>query len=303
MNNSISLKALSYALILTISIMLLEIIGGILSRSLALISDAGHMLMDSISLMIGFIALKISGKKPTENKTYGFYRAEIISAFINGILLAFVAFYIFREAYIRLLEPMSILEKPMLIIATIGLSANIASALILFKPSRLSLNIKGVFLHVLSDTFSSFSVIIGGIIISFTKIYLIDTLLGIGISMLIFKGSYQLLKETINILMEGTPKGLKIKDIINEVTKVKGVKNIHDLHVWSITTNMNALSAHIVLDNIFLEEASKILYEIREVLKNKFKIMHTTLQIEYEICPEGKICIFSIKDKKLKEDS
>lgn len=297
MNNNISFKALSYALILTFSIMLLEIIGGIFSRSLALISDAGHMLMDSISLLISFIALKISEKKPTESKTYGFYRIEILSAFINGILLAFVAFYIFREAYMRLFEPVSILEIPMLIIATIGLSTNIASALILYKPSHLSLNIKGAFLHVLSDALSSFFVIIGGIIISFTKIYLIDTLLGIGISMLIFNGSYQLLKEAFNILMEGTPKGLKIKDIIDEMVKVKGVKNVHDLHVWSITTNMNALSAHIVLDNIFLEEANKILYEIREVLKNKFNIMHTTLQIECELCPEGKICIFSIENK------
>ncbi|MEM3507749.1 MAG: cation diffusion facilitator family transporter [Nitrososphaerota archaeon] len=297
MNNNISFKALSYALILTISIMLLEIIGGIFSRSLALISDAGHMLMDSISLLISFIALKISEKKPTESKTYGFYRIEILSAFINGILLAFVAFYIFREAYMRLFEPVSILEIPMLIIATIGLSTNIASALILYKPSHLSLNIKGAFLHVLSDALSSFFVIIGGIIISFTKIYLIDTLLGIGISMLIFNGSYQLLKEAFNILMEGTPKGLKVKDIIDEMVKVKGVKNVHDLHVWSITTNMNALSAHIVLDNIFLEEANKILYEIREVLKNKFNIMHTTLQIECELCPEGKICIFSIENK------
>lgn len=297
MNNNISFKALSYALILTFSIMLLEIIGGIFSRSLALISDAGHMLMDSISLLISFIALKISEKKPTESKTYGFYRIEILSAFINGILLAFVAFYIFREAYMRLFEPVSILEIPMLIIATIGLSTNIASALILYKPSHLSLNIKGAFLHVLSDALSSFFVIIGGIIISFTKIYLIDTLLGIGISMLIFNGSYQLLKEAFNILMEGTPKGLKIKDIIDEMVKVKGVKNVHDLHVWSITTNMNALSAHIVLDNIFLEEANKILHEIREVLKNKFNIMHTTLQIECELCPEGKICIFSIENK------
>jgi len=277
--------------------MVLETIGGIFSRSLALISDAGHMLTDSISLLISFIALKISEKKPTEDKTYGFYRIEILSAFINGILLAFVAFYIFREAYSRLFEPVSILEMPMLIIATIGLSINIVSALILSKPSRLSLNIKGAFLHILSDTFSSFSVIMGGIIISFTKFYLIDTLLGIGISILIFNGSYQLLKEAINILMEGTPKGLKIKDIINEIVKVKGVKDIHDLHVWSITTNMNALSAHIVLDNIFLEEASKILYEIREILKNKFNIMHTTLQIECESCPEGKVCVFSIKNK------
>ncbi|MEM3062263.1 MAG: cation transporter dimerization domain-containing protein, partial [Nitrososphaerota archaeon] len=112
-----------------------------------------------------------------------------------------------------------------------------------------------------------------------------------------FNGSYQLLKEAFNILMEGTPKGLKVKDIIDEMVKVKGVKNVHDLHVWSITTNMNALSAHIVLDNIFLEEANKILYEIREVLKNKFNIMHTTLQIECELCPEGKICIFSIENK------
>jgi cobalt-zinc-cadmium efflux system protein len=297
MNNTISFKALSYALILTTSIMLLEIIGGILSRSLALISDAGHMLMDSISLMISFIALKISKKEPTESKTYGFYRIEILSAFINGILLAFVAFFIFREAYMRLFEPIIILEIPMLIIATIGLSANIVSALILSKQSHLSLNIKGAFLHVISDALSSFCVIVGGIMINITKIYLIDTILGIGISILIFNGSYQLLKEAVNILMEGTPKGLKIKDVMDEILKVKGVKNVHDLHVWSITTNMNALSAHIVLDNIFLEDASKILYEIREILKNKFKIMHTTLQIECELCPEGKVCVFSIKNK------
>jgi cobalt-zinc-cadmium efflux system protein len=297
MDNKASFKALSYTLFLTISIMLLEFIGGIISGSLALISDAAHMLIDSTSLMIAFLALKISERKPTENKTYGFYRAEILSSFINGVLLAFVAFYIFREAYLRLLNPINILEKPMLIIAIIGLSVNIVSALILFKPSNLSINIKGAFLHVLSDTISSIGVIIGGIMILFTKIYVIDTLIGVGISVLIFNSSYQLLKETINILMEGTPKGLKIKDIINEIIKVKGVKGVHDLHVWSITTNMNALSAHIVLDNIFLEEAGKILHEIREILKNKFNIMHTTLQIECELCPEGKICIFSITNK------
>jgi cobalt-zinc-cadmium efflux system protein len=297
MDNKASFKALSYTLFLTISIMLLEFIGGIISGSLALISDAAHMLIDSTSLMIAFLALKISERKPTENKTYGFYRAEILSSFINGVLLAFVAFYIFREAYLRLLNPINILEKPMLIIAIIGLSVNIVSALILFKPSNLSINIKGAFLHVLSDTISSIGVIIGGIMILFTKIYVIDTLIGVGISVLIFNSSYQLLKETINILMEGTPKGLKIKDIINEIIKVKGVKGVHDLHVWSITTNMNALSAHIVLDNIFLEEAGKILHEIREILKNKFNIMHATLQIECELCPEGKICIFSITNK------
>ncbi|MEM1574509.1 MAG: cation diffusion facilitator family transporter [Nitrososphaerota archaeon] len=301
MNNKANIKALSYALFLTLIIMFFEIIGSIISGSLALMSDAAHMLIDSTSLIVAFIALKISEKKPTENKTYGFYRAEILSAFINGILLAFVAFYIFREAYLRLFNPINILEKPMLIVAIIGLSVNIFSALILFKPSNLSLSIKGAFLHVLSDAVSSIGVIIGGIIIFFTKLYVVDTLIGIGISILIFRGSYQLLKEAINVLMEGVPKGLKLENIINEIIKVKGVKNIHDIHVWSIATNVNALSAHIVLDNISLKEADKILNEINILLKNKFNITHTTLQIECDLCPKGTICIFSPENENQKD--
>jgi len=273
-------KRVFITLLLTIGICLLEFIGGIISGSNALIADAGHMLTDSASLFVCYFAALIAMRKADLRKTYGYFRIEILASMINGTLLIVLALFVIISAIRRYFEPIEVDGKIMLIVSIAGLVANIAGIYILREHTH-NLNIRGAFLHIIGDTLSSLGVISGSIIIILTGFNLIDSILGIIIGLFIFYNAIRLIKDATDILMESVPHELKIEDIINELkSDIKGVKDIHDIHIWSISSGIYVLSAHIVTDVNTLTESDEIINKVKSLMNTKYNIAHTTIQIE-----------------------
>lgn len=280
--NSKSIKILLYSSIITFLFMLIEFFGGVFSKSLALISDSGHMLSDSFSLFLSLGAVYVSSKKPDISKTFGYKRLETISAFVNGILLVLIALFIIKEAFERFFYPTAVLVTPMLIISSIGLIINITSGILLFTGAKENLNIKSAFLHVMSDLLGSIGAITAALIIKFTGFVYADPLISIFISILILNSSVGILKESMDILMEATPKGLIFEQVINDMLSIEGVNNVHDLHIWSLTSNKTLLTAHILIDDNI--DSSNIIKKVKGILHDNFHIHHSTLEIETVKC-------------------
>ena len=287
-------RNLLIVLSITALIMFAEIIGGFLANSLALLSDAGHMLTDVLALSLSLIAMKFAQKSPTASKTFGFYRLEILAALFNGVLLLFVSFYIFYKAYHRLLYPEEIKGLFMIVVAVIGLLANGAGLIILRKSAFHNLNVKSAFFHVLGDTISSGGVVLGGVLILFTGWYLVDPIIGIFIGILILRGAYALVKESVDIFLEATPKDIDMEEMLTDIKKIEGVRGIHHVHLWTITSGINAMSAHVLIDDVLTSTSAPILKEIKTVLREKYNIEHCTIQFESELCHDD-----YIKDAKI----
>lgn len=287
MNNQ---RRLALALFIILLIFLVELVGGFVSNSLALLSDAGHMLTDTMALGLALLAALFAARPATKERTFGFYRLEILSALFNGSLLALVALYIFYEAVVRFLNPVTVRSDILLLVATVGLLANIGAAVILAKSSRDSLNVRGAFLHVLSDLASSVAVIIGGVLIRYLGWYYIDPFLGIVIGIMILRGALGLVLESVNILLEATPRDTNLEEVAATIRLVNGIEDLHDLHIWTITTGMNAISAHLVIADALADKAAAIVAEVKAVLQAKYQINHATFQTECESCPAGLIC-------------
>jgi cobalt-zinc-cadmium efflux system protein len=277
---------LGAALVITATLFFVELAGGYISNSLALLSDAGHMLTDAFSLTLALLAAIFATLPPNRKNTFGFYRLEILSALLNGSVLTLIALFIFYEAFQRLFHPAVIQSTIMLAVATIGLLGNIGGAVILARASRDNLNVRGAFLHVLSDGVSSVGVIIGGLLIHFLGWYYADPILGFLIGLLILRGAVGLIWESIIVLLEATPKGIKLYNVIAAMTTVKGIKDIHDLHVWAISSGINTISAHILIKEGEAARTNEILGEVREILRAKFNITHSTFQTECEECSD-----------------
>jgi cobalt-zinc-cadmium efflux system protein len=288
-------KPLFVALWITAVVMVAEFVGGLLANSLALISDAAHMLTDIAALLLGILAFRFSTKPPTNKTTFGLHRLEIFAAQINGGVLVLLSFFIFYESYQRLLQPEPIKGPLMLAVASVGLVANIVGVRVLHKTSRENLNIKAAFLHVVGDLISSIGVIIGGIIISLTGWFPIDPLLSIMIGLIILKGAYSVVKETAAILLEAVPKHIDLEKLIQEVTAIEGVKSFHDVHVWTITSGLYALSGHVQLQDQQISESTRILEVIQQQLSQHYKINHTTLQLECHACEPDRVCSLATK--------
>lgn len=266
--------------LVTISIMILEIIGGLVSNSLALLSDAGHMFTDVLAISLSFFAIKFAIKPSTPEKTYGFYRLEILAAFLNGLLLCFIAFYIFYKAFNRFMHPGEINSLCMLGVASIGLLANCFGIYYLSKANLNNLNIRSAFFHMLGDSISSVGVIIGGVWIYYTKLYVVDSLISFMIGFLILRGAFSLLKESIDIFLESTPNHIDQKQLVQEMCQVYGVKGIHHLHIWTITSDIYAISAHVSIDDQLISKSAVILKELKSLLQKKWKMEHITIQFE-----------------------
>jgi cobalt-zinc-cadmium efflux system protein len=277
-------KDLLIAFSITFLMMVAEVIGGLLSNSLALLSDAGHMLTDNLALLLSFFAMTFASLPATDRKTFGFYRLEILAAFVNGIVLVLISFYIIFHAYLRMIHPQPVQGTLMLVIAIIGLVANVIGAMFLFKHSHTSLNIRGAYLHILGDALSSVGVVIGGIIILYTGWYLIDPILSVMISMVIIYGAWALVKESVNILLESAPAHINIDTIAEEIAKLKGVREAYHIHLWSITSGVYALSAHVLIDDQMVSDSRELNDRVRKLLSERFKIMHSTIQLECERC-------------------
>jgi len=269
---------------ITFVVMIAEIIGGLLANSLALLSDAGHMLTDMLALGLSIIAMRFAQKPPTASKTFGFYRLEILAAFFNGILLLFISFYIFYEAYQRLVHPEEIKALFMLIVAAIGIVANGVGIVILRKSASRNLNVKSAFFHIVGDTISSGGVIVGGLVILYTGWYIVDSLIGVFIGMLILRGAYSLVRESADIFLEATPKDINVEKMLSDLHKIEGVKDIHHLHLWTITSGIYAMSAHVLIKDLLVSRSAQILRQIETLLKNKYNMEHMTIQFESESC-------------------
>jgi cobalt-zinc-cadmium efflux system protein len=271
-------------LLITSLVMIAEIIGGLLANSLALLSDAGHMATDILALSLSIIAMRFAQKPPTPSKTFGFHRSEILAAFFNGIVLLFISFYIFYKAYQRFVHPEEIKGLFMIIVAGIGLLANGVGIIILRKSALRNLNVKSAFFHIVGDTISSGGVIVGGLVILSTGWYIIDSLLGVFIGMLILRGAYGLVKESVDIFLEATPKDIDVEKMLSDLHKIDGVKDIHHLHLWTITSGIYAMSAHVLIEDLLVSRSEQILRQIETLLTSKYNMEHTTIQFESESC-------------------
>lgn len=271
-------RILWIALILTTSFLIIELIGGLISGSLALISDAAHMLTDSTALFIALIATYLGKRQSDERRTFGYYRFEVLAAAFNTSLLFLVTIYILYEAYQRLFLPSEIHSLTMLGIAVLGFFANLASMLLLSKDKESSLSLKSAYLEVWSDMIGSLGVILAALLIRFTQWMWLDSLVALLIGLWILPRTWALFKETINILLEGVPTHLKIEKIKTELNSIEGLKAFHDLHVWAITPDKIILTAHLLVEK--QDKGEEIRSKVQQVLRKKFGISHTTLQIE-----------------------
>ncbi len=273
-------KGLTIALIITFSIMILEFIGGLVTNSLALLSDAGHMLSDSSSLLLSLVAFWFAAKPPSPNKTFGFYRFEILAAFFNGITLFLMAGWIVYEAFERIMEPPIVSSGTMIMIAVIGLIANLLSAYFLMKQGNVegNLNVRSAYLHVIGDALGSVGAILAGILMLIFDWYIADPIISIVVALLILKSAWGLLKTTIHILMEGTPITINPQDIKETLCSITGIIDIHDLHIWTITSGLDSLTCHVLIEDHQNEQV--ILQQVIQVIEEKYGIVHTTIQIE-----------------------
>ena len=285
-------RYLGIALGITISFFIIELVGGFLTNSLALLTDAWHMLNDVLALSFGLVAAWLALRPITMKKTYGYYRAEILAAFLNGIFLWVIVVFIFYQAIQRIQQPAIVDSPSMLVIAVFGLAANGLSAIVLSRSKDESLNVKGAFLHVVADTLGSVGAISAGLIMYFTEIftgsgwYQADPLISMLIGVLIFYSSGKLIRDSINVLLEGVPPDIDVSALERRIVELKGVKGVHDLHVWCITpTKMCLMSGHVVVKKG--TNRKKLISTLINVLKEEFGIDHTTIQLEDEGYPKA----------------
>lgn len=271
-------KSLAIVFGLTTFYLIVEVIGGLWTGSLALLADAGHMLTDVAGVGLALLAIWFAEKPASPEKTYGYYRVEILAALTNAVLLIGISIYILYEAYERFLNPPEVQSGTMIFIAVIGLIINLAGVFILRAGSQESLNMKGAYFEVLSDLLTSVGVIIAGVIMLTTGWYYADPIISAGIGLFIFPRTWALLKDAVSVLLEDTPSDVNIAALRESLGKVEGVADVHDLHVWSLTSGVNAMSVHAVL--IDGEKYEDVLTRIHDQCTDSFKISHITVQVE-----------------------
>ncbi|MFO0700563.1 MAG: cation diffusion facilitator family transporter [Nitrospira sp.] len=273
-------KNLLIVLMMTGTFMVIEVIGGLFTGSLALLADAGHMLTDVAALGLSAFAMWMAERPSTPEKSYGYHRAEILAAVTNAVVLLLLSVWILYEAYRRVFEPAHVFGIPMLLIGLVGLAVNVASMKLLSHESASSLNVRSAYLEVLSDAISSVGVILGGVTIWLTGWLLVDPLLSASISVFIVWRTWTLLTQAVHVLMEGVPTHLNAKEVAQAMAGIPGVKGVHDLHIWTITSGLDALSAHVVVYPG--EDRDAVLGHLQSLLQARWRIGHTTLQIVEE---------------------
>lgn len=285
-NKDQTIGRLWISIILNFMITAAEFIGGLISGSLSLLSDALHNLNDTSSLAISLVARKISKKEANRDKTFGYKRAEIIGAFINLITLVIIALFLIKEGVERFYNPQPIDGLVMFIVAIIGLLGNVITAILLHRDSAKNLNLRSAYIHILSDAFSSVGVIIAGILILWYELYIIDTILTLIIAGYILWHCYYMLRQTINILMESSPTDIEIPQVQQAMSKVSGVLDIHHLHVWRLDEQNILLESHVVIDEENMNQMENIKSALKNLLSSHFDIYHSTLEFEFEPCKE-----------------
>lgn len=280
-------KRLMFAITLTAITLVAEIIGGIWSNSLALLSDAGHVFLDLFALILSLGAIKLAAKPPTESHSYGLHRAEVLASLINGLTVFIMAVGILYEGSKRFVSPEEVKTTPMLVIAVLGLVANLLAAKGLHGHSHDDLNVRGAFLHVLGDAAASVGVIAGAVLMRYTGWYQADPLISIAIGLLILVGAVRLLREATHILMEGVPRGMSVDQVAAKIRGIEGVLDVHHLNIWSVCSHIFALSAHVEIAPAYDGKRSQLLHTIEHELQHSFHITHTTIQFDCSTCNGG----------------
>lgn len=285
-----SVRPLKIALAIVASIAALELVGGLISNSLALISDAGHMLVDVLALVLALFATTVARRPVTRQRTYGFHRVEIIAALANGTTLVLLSLYIFYSAYNRFLVPPEIDTPVMFLVAVIGLVANAATILLLRSGSAANLNIKAAFWHVIGDTVSSVGVIVAAGIIHFTGWSIVDPLTAVLIGGIILWGAIRLVSESADILLETVPRHIQVDRVIQTIKDIPGIDEVHDIHVWTITSGLYAMSGHLLIKDQMVSRSAEVIASVNESLARNHDIKHTTLQLECQTCANECVC-------------
>jgi cobalt-zinc-cadmium efflux system protein len=279
----------TWAVLLTSVTLIAEIIGGIWTNSLALLSDAAHVFLDLFALLLSLAAIKLSMLPTSDTRTFGWHRSEVFASFINGVTIFLMSIGIFYEAWGRLMKPETVNSLPMLIIAAIGLAMNLLAASVLHQHSHDDLNVHSAFLHVIGDAAASVGVIIGGIIMYFLHWYVLDAIISIGIGCVVLWGAWRVLRESVHILLEGVPRNLKVPEVAEGIRSVTGVKDVHHLNIWTICSHIVALSAHLDVQDDHKYRQADVIHAVEQMLLDRFHISHTTLQVECIACVAGPV--------------
>jgi cobalt-zinc-cadmium efflux system protein len=286
-------RVLRFSLVATLAYVLLTFFAGVRAQSLALISESGHNVSDFLALLLSFVAVYFQTRPATDEKTFGYQRAGVLAAFLNALSLVVIAAWIAIEAIHRLNSPVQVQPRLMMVVAAAGVLMNGVIAALLWKVAQ-DVNIRSVFLHMLGDTLSTAAVIVGGFAISITGKNWIDPALSILIAALILWTSLSIVRETLNILLEGTPRGVSVPEIRLRLSAIQGVLDVHDLHVWSLGSQTNALATHVTIADIPPSESARILAEINATLRDDFRIHHTTIQFEDAECEIAHGCVIPV---------
>ena len=282
-----------WSLGITLAFVLLEVVAGIRAGSLALLSDAGHNFTDALALGLAALGTYLEHKPADDSRTFGYKRAGVLAAFANALTLIVLAFFIFYEGYTRLAHPEAVNELTMIWVAALGVAVNGGIMLSLQNQKEHDLNIRAAWIHMAGDAVGSAAIILGALIIRYTGWVRIDAVLSIAIAALIIWTARDIIKESLNILLEGLPAGLELKQVIGEMRSVEGVVDVHDLHIWTLGSNAHALSCHVLIEDMPPSSSEGILQRINGVLHNRFQIDHTTVQFEHTPCAaEGNCCAF-----------
>lgn len=275
-------RALTISLLVTAGIMLVEFLGGLFTNSLALLSDAGHMLSDTGSLALSLVAIYLAAKPLSARKTYGYYRFEILAALANGVTLFAIAGFIIWEAKERFVAPVPVNSTYMMGIALIGLLANLLSAWILHSHGDVedNINLKSAYLHILGDALGSVGAIAAGLCMYFFGWYTADPIISVAVALLILRGAWRVIDDAVHILLEGTPPTLDWEQVKTALTAIEGVKEVHDLHIWTITSGKESLTCHILIEKS--TDGQAILQQAVSLLEEQFRIKHATIQVETE---------------------
>lgn len=277
-------KQFKVFIILSLSILFLEIFGGILTNSLALLSDAGHVFVDIFALSLTYFSLWIARRKANERFSFGYYRAEILAAAINSFVLVLITIFIFYNAYHRFIHPQPVNGLKMFPFAIIGFFGNLYVVLKMARYENENLNIKAAYLHTLSDMFASIGVIIVSVLIMLTKNYIFDPIVSSLIGFIILFGAIKLIKDSTMVLMETMPANIKLDELSRDISNIPGVQEVHDIHIWSISSDIYALSSHVMIDALDIKSVNEIISRINNMLEKKYNITHTVIQSECEKC-------------------
>jgi cobalt-zinc-cadmium efflux system protein len=294
------IRRMLWAFALTFLIFIAEVVGGWLSNSLALLSDAGHLFADVFALGLSLAALYLSRLPSTEKRTYGYQRTEVFAAIINGITLVVIAGVIFFEAYKRLFHPEPVKTLAMLIVAVVGLVVNVIIAISLHPSTHENLNVKSVYFHVIGDLLASVGVIAGALIMLFTGNYLADPIISVLVGLIILRGAYGVIKEGANILLEGVPSRINLDDLKRGILDTPGVIDFHDLHVWTLSSSQILLTVHITVESTEPHVGGGVLDNLKSMLESKYGIKHSTIQLECACCedPSGSECVITDASKE-----